>query len=343
MAFPIDKNASRSGQTNSAGDARDLYLKLFAGEVLTTFREENISLGLTRVKVLTTGKSHSFPILGKNAATYHKAGQLIDTNKIPHTERLVTIDDIAISPVFIPDIDEVLQHYDTRAPYSLECAESLAGLIDRNIFRMIAKAAAITSQSLATAAGLKTIADEPYTANITLAVAGDELVGAKIVNAIFKARTQFRLANIKEKPVVVLRPEQYEALVNVQDVSLVTWMNKDVGGVGSMSEGVIPRVAGLSIYESTNMPRTNQTATTGDAEPISIADGGSGNTEKYRGNFAKLVGLVFSPSAVATVQAMDVTTDVIPEPLRLGTNILGKLLCGHNILRPCCAVAIYSF
>lgn len=104
MVFPVDQAISQSGQINKAGDSRALFLKLFAGEVLTMFRTRHIAMGLTRVRTIKNGKSASFPLIGKNTAKYHTPGKLIETNKIGHAERIVTIDDIAISPVFIPDI-----------------------------------------------------------------------------------------------------------------------------------------------------------------------------------------------------------------------------------------------
>lgn len=342
MSFPTQKDVSRLGQLNKAGDSRALFEKLFSGEVLTTFHADNIALRLTRTRTIRNGKSASFPIMGQNTASYHTPGQLINGNKIGHAERVVTIDDIAISPVFISDIDEAMNHYDVRSQYSTECGEALSGLVDRNIFRMIAKGAAITSKAQAEAAGLKVLPEETYTPNITLAAAGDENDGAKIVDAIFKARTALRKAKVKEKAVVVLPPEQYEALVNVQDTNKVTWMNKDVGGTGSMAEGAIPRVAGMNIYETLNLPQADETLATSDAEPLADNTVGSGNAAKYRGDYSKLVGLVFTQSAVATTKLMDLTTSTVPEPLRLGTTMLAKLAVGHDILRPCCAVAIYK-
>jgi hypothetical protein len=343
MAFPTDKTVSRLGQMNKQGDSRALFQKLYTGEVMTSFHDTNIALGLTRSRTIRNGKSASFPLIGKNSASYHTPGQLIDTNKIAHSERIVTIDDVAISPVFIADIDDAMRNYEVRSQYSTESGQALAELIDRNIFRMLAKAAAITDFAAAQAAGLNPIPEETYTQNITLGAAGDELNGAKLVDAIFKARTQLRNAKVREKAVVVLPPEQYEALVNVQDTNKVTWMNRDVGGVGSMAEGTIPRVAGLPIYESTQLPTADEsTGLATDPEPLADATVGSGNQAKYRGDYSNLVGLIFTQSAVATTKLMDISIQHIPEPLRLGHNILAKMAVGHDILRPVCAIAIYK-
>jgi hypothetical protein len=342
MAFPLDTNISQLGQINKAGDVRALFQELFSGEVLTTFHADNIALGLTRTRTIKSGKSASFPLMGQNTASYHTPGKLIQGNKIGHAKRIVTIDDVAISPVFIDDLDEAMNHYDVRSHYSMECGEALSGLVDRNIFRQVAKAASITDVASAQVAGLTVLPEETYTANISLAAVGDEDDGSKLVSAIFKARTQLRNAKVKEKAVVVMAPEQYEALVNVQDTNKVTWMNSDVGGTGSMSEGTIPRVAGMSIYETLNLPNADESLNTSDPEPIADTTVGSGNASKYRGDYSKVVALIFTPSAVATTKLMDLTTVHVPEPLRLGHTMIAKLAVGHDILRPCCAVAIYK-
>ncbi|WCE28421.1 hypothetical protein [Vibrio sp. SCSIO 43137] len=314
-----------------------MFLKLFAGEVLTTFKADNLALGLTRVRTIKNGKSASFPMIGRNGAKYHTPGTLIEGNKIAHAERVVTIDDVAVSPVFIADIDEAMNHYDFRSQYSTEGGVALAELVDRNIFRMVAKAAYLTNATKAGAAGLTVLEGEEFTKNISIAKAD----GAHIVASIFKARTLFKKANIKQMPICVLPPEHYETLINVQDTTKVTWMNKDVGGSGSTSEGSIARVAGISLVESNHLPMQDETLKLkGDPEPLADVAVGSGNQAKYRVQGEGLVALIFTPDCVATTKLMDVQTRSVDEPLRLGTTILSKLCVGHDILRPSCAVAV---
>lgn len=309
---------------------------------MTTFKADNIALGLTRVRTIKGGKSASFPLIGKNTAKYHKPGTLIEGNKIGHAERIVTIDDVAVAPVFIADIDEAMSHYSYRSQYSLEGGAALAEMVDRNIFRMLAKAAFITDAATAQAEGLQVLDDEEFTQNVSIKEEADgTLLGSEIVSGIFKARTLFRKANIRAVPVCVLAPEHFEALINVQDVNKLTWMHKDVGGTGSQSDAVLPRVAGIKIFESNHLPTEDESlGLIGTPEPLADTAEGSGNAAKYRGDYSGLVGLVFTPDAVATVKLMDVQTRDVPEPLRLGTTILSKLCVGHNILRPACAVAL---
>ncbi|WP_198533037.1 hypothetical protein [Salinivibrio kushneri] len=327
---------------NKQGNSRALFLKLFAGEVLTTFKSNNIALGLTRVRTISNGKSASFPMIGKNRASYHTPGKLIEGNKIGHAERTVTIDDVAVAPVFIADIDEAMTHYSYRGQYSEENGGALAELVDKNIFRMIAKSAFITDKTKAEAEGLMALEDEDFTQNVTVKTKADGSVdGGELVSAIFKARTVMRKANIRQTPVCVLPPEHYESLVNIQDTNKVTWMNKDVGGAGSMADGSIARVAGIAVLESNHVPQQDESAGLVDTpEPIGDETIGSGNERKYLGDFSKVIGLIFTPDAVATVKLMDIQTREVDEPLRLGTTLLSKLCVGHNILRPACAIAL---
>jgi hypothetical protein len=344
MAFPTDQTVNNAGQVNNAGDARALFLKVYSGEVLTAFHQRNIALGLTRVRNISKGKSAQFPVMGTTVAKYHTPGQLIQADQLPTVERTVTIDDIAISAIFVADIDEALTHFDTRTTYSQEGAQTLADLIDRNIFRMVAQAAFITDSTAAGNAGIAVPSSgQTYTANITLALAGDELLGAKMVSAIFKARTQLRKGNISQEAVCCLPSEQYEALCNVQDTNAVTWMNKDVGGAGSAGMGVVPYVAGIRIIETNNIPQTDESlGLDSDPEPLASASVGSGHQAKYRGNYAKVVGLIFTKDCVATTKLKDVSTKWVEEDLRIGSTVLSQMAVGHDVLRFECAVAILA-
>lgn len=48
---------SRLGQANLTGDAKALFLKVYAGEVLTAFAETNVVLQYVRQRSISHGKS----------------------------------------------------------------------------------------------------------------------------------------------------------------------------------------------------------------------------------------------------------------------------------------------
>ena len=62
------------GQLNGQGLTDAQFLKVFTGEVLKAFNENNIMKGLHRERTITHGKSASFPTIWKATAVYHKPG-----------------------------------------------------------------------------------------------------------------------------------------------------------------------------------------------------------------------------------------------------------------------------
>jgi hypothetical protein len=75
----------------------------------------------------------------------------------------------------------------------------------------------------------------------------------------------------------------------------------------------------------------------GDEAPITASRAG-----KYKGDFAKIKGLIFTPDAAATVNLMDLGVESEYQIERQGTLIVAKYAMGHNILRPACAQALLS-
>jgi hypothetical protein len=334
MAFPTDQTVSRLGQQNASGDARALFLKLYAGEVLTAFEERNVFMPLHRSRTIQNGKSAQFPLTGAASAKYHTPGQLIQADAIKHGERVVTVDDLLISSQFISNVDEAMNHYDVRSIYSREAGYALANTADKNIARVIAKAAAITNSTQAAAAFGTAFVDEIYTNNINIGtVAADALVGAKIVAAIYAALEEFDKKDITGDKVCVLPPAQYYALLNTSDVTAATWLNKDIGGAGSVSAGIVPQVGGVRIMMSNHIPQTDESTTGVTPDPTSRAGA-------YKANYAKVRGLIFTQDAAATVKLLDLGVESEYQIDRQGTLMVAKYAMGHNVLRPACAITL---
>lgn len=338
MAFPIDQTVSRLGQQNKAGDSRALFMDLFAGEVITQFEEKNLMMPLHRVKTIKSGRSYEFPMVGTTGAKYHVPGQQIEASALAHSKRRVSIDELLISPVFIDRVDEAMNNFDVRSIYTKQCANALANVADRNILRVALKAAAVDTEAKAVAAGLNPVAGETFTQNVTLTAAGDELKGDKLVQALFKAREEFDKKDVTGTPFVVLKPEQYYSLFNTTDTSKLFYMNKDVGGVGSIATASIPMVAGMKVYMSNHLPTTDESALLANGDPESAV-----RAALYRADFSKVCGLVMTEEAVATVKLFDLATEMEYQIERQGTLIVAKYAMGHNILRPACAISINKF
>ena len=336
MTFPVQQTVSRFGQVNKSGDDRALFQELFAGEVLTEFHNKNIMMDKHRVRTIKAGKSATFPMVGvADTAKYHTVGSLIQADNFAHSERKVTIDGLLISPTFIANIDEAMIHFDVRSIYTKECGQQLGYQADRNILRMAVKAAGITSEAEAVSAGLVPVAGETFTANVDLAAAGDELLGEKLVDAVYRGIEEAANKNVDlSNAYILFSPAQYYSLLRVTDTTKVAWLNRDVGGSGSVAEGTIPLIGGLKVYMTNNLPKEDEvTGLIGTPE-------WTGAPEKYRADFSKTVGLIMTPDAVATVKLFDLAVESEYQIERQGTLIVAKYAMGHNVLRPACAIAI---
>lgn len=308
-----DATVSRLGQVNGEGDALALFLKVFGGEVLTEFHNANVFGDKHFVRQITSGKSAQFPLIGKASSRYHTPGQFIDGGTIPHAEKVITIDDLLIADTFIANIDEAMNHYDVRGPYSQELGETLAAAYDTNVARCMVLAARsndpLTSREGGTRIGnaaMDTDKDALRTALFTAAQRLDEK----------KVPTSERWA--------YFRPAQY--YVMAQDPLLI---DRQLGGSGSIATGILPTVAGFPIVKTNHLPAADDTA----------------NTDimaKYRADFSTTMGLVAHRMAAGTVKLMDVAMEGQYEPRRQGTFMVAKYAVGHDWLRPACAVELYK-
>ena len=116
-----DTTPSRVGQVNSAGAVDALFLKKFAGEILTTFEENNVFKGLHTIRTIDSGKSAQFPVTGVASANYYTPGQNIADSgnsylsDIKKNEVVITIDDMLLASTFLSNIDDLKNHYDIRS------------------------------------------------------------------------------------------------------------------------------------------------------------------------------------------------------------------------------------
>jgi len=359
-------DVSRLGQTNLAGDVRDLFLKLYAGEILTSFEAKNVMMPLIRTRTITKGKSASFPMLGRTTAEYHTPGNEITGGQVRASERIVTIDDLLISSQFITNIDEAINHYDVRSTYSKEAGIALATEADKNILRTALKAALSTNATRAAALvqDYKAFTEEDFTDNITIGSgnAADIIDPAKIAKSIFDAKKEFDKKNVgyESGAVVVLPPDQYYALLDVTDGNKLTYMNRDFGGNGSVASGVVPSIAGMPVVMSNHLVTadlietgsTNKGQSKGNRPLANTA--GSGRTTAYDITnvttdgvnlvdlAAKVRGLIMTRDAVATVKLMDLGVESEYQINRQGTLMVAKYAMGHNVLRPACAIALMT-
>jgi hypothetical protein len=311
-----DNTVVRVGQINQTGDVQALFLKVFAGEVLTAFHAKNLALGRTQVRTISNGKSAQFPRTGLVSARYHVPGTEITGDQANQAEVVIPIDDLLISDVSIANIDEAMNHYDIRSIYSNEMGEALARAMDLHILQTAVLAAR----------GSNVVNGLPGGSQITLAAAGDELDGVKFAATLFKAAQILDEKNVPEEGRTFwLRPAQYYALAQN-----TTTINQFWGGRGSYAEGSVLKVAGFELIKTNNLPST--VVANGTVE--------AGTGDRYAGDFSNTVGLALHSSAVGTVKLLDLGMESEYSVRRQSTLMVGKYACGHGILRPEAAVEV---
>src|SRR5665213_636045 len=128
-----DAIPSRLGQVNSAGDALALYLKVFSGEVLTTYTRQALFRDKHNTRTIPSGKSAQFPVTGIISAYMHNPGDEILGGKINANERVIAIEGLLLSTAFVANIDEAMNHYDYRSIYSRQIGEALARRYDQDV------------------------------------------------------------------------------------------------------------------------------------------------------------------------------------------------------------------
>ena len=109
----MTSSLTRAGQSNSTGDARALYLKLFSGEMFKGFQHNAIARDLVMKRTLKNGKSLQFIYTGHTKAEFHTPGNSILGNSDgapPVAEKTITCDDLLISSAFVYELDLSLIH-----------------------------------------------------------------------------------------------------------------------------------------------------------------------------------------------------------------------------------------
>lgn len=318
-----DANVSRLGQANLTGVVDALFLKQFAGEVLTMFEQTSVMQSRHKIRTIANGKSASFPVVGNIGAAYHTPGSEILGQDVAHNEVVITIDQLLIADAFIASIDEAMNHYDVRSIYSTEIGRKLANVMDKNIIIEFIKAAR-ASAIITGGNGGTQITDDKF----AVGTGGSATIkdkAAALAAGLFAAAQALDEKNVPEDGrFCLLRPAEYYSLVQNTDV-----INRDWGGAGIYSDGKVWRVAGIEIVKTNNLVKTDTT------QPSDASYNAYHNVDA-----SKTVGIVAVPQAVGTVKLMDLAMESGWDMRRQGTLILAKYACGHGVLQPDCAVEL---
>ncbi len=347
---------SRLGQKSLAGDVDALFLKVFSGEVLTTFEENNAMMPLHRVRTITSGKTAQFPVTGVASAKYHTPGDSLfgDDNEdgnplylsqIKHNERTIAIDGVLTASAFLSDIDEAKNHYEVRSIYSTEIGRQLAYTADKNLIRTVIAGARAGTDRFGTGSqdgtGLYSGAvinmgttDGGGTEVMTATKVADaaEATGATLVSGLFLAAELMDSKNVPDHGrYCLLPPAEYYKLVNENKDAINRDFNPE--GNGSVAAGEILSVAGIRIMKSNHIPSTNEAGTIHDDASINNNVFDPNGTAGYSANFGETKGIIFQSEGVGTVKLMDLAMESEYFMERLGTLLMAKYAMGHGVLR----------
>jgi hypothetical protein len=290
------------GENAATGaNAKELFLKTFTGEVLTAFNTNNIAMPLHRVRTISSGSSAQFPLTGIATTNTLVAGNEVVPTAIAHSEKVVNINDLLTSSVFIAKIDEAMNHYDVRSIYSSEIGTALAKAADTAVFQAIADATDDTAEYAQGA--------NKNNADIEIAQAPSASTGTDVADAIFKALEALDTKNVTGEKSVVLDAETYYKMFSGTNSNIAGVMSKDFGTGGNLNTGTVPLIGGAKVYMSNNLPSGSK-------------------------------GLVFTKDAAATVKLLDLGVESEYQVSRQGTLMVARYAMGHSSLRPECAVKL---
>jgi len=313
------------GQVNATGTEDALFLKVFAGEVLTSFERASKTQGADMERSIASGKSATFPVMGRVGASYHTAGAEITGSDINHNEKVITINDLLISSVFLSNIEEAKNHWDVRSAYSQEIGRALAFTKDKHILQTIGQAAQ----------GTANVADASYASgtvltNTGIASATASTAANAMIDSLFDAAKQLDANYVpSEGRKCFMRLEEYYKLANATNA-----VNVDFSGKGSIADGKVLKIAGIELVPVAHFVSSNVNS---GVDQGSATAGGSNPQAVDLSNY---VALVSHPSAVGTVKLMDLGVEKEYDIRRQGTLMVAKYAMGHGVLRPEAAVGI---
>ena len=340
---------NRLGQANNTGDTDALFLKVFSNEILATFEKTQIMKPLHSIRTISSGKSATFPTIGTASSLYHSPGEDIMSKASSGTtskyntnfnmnEVVINIDKMLVSSTFIPNIDELKNHFDVRGQFSKELGIALAQRFDRAVLKTLAAGSAQNGKS-----------GQPNGIQITGATTN---TGAGLVAALTEVAKRLDENDVPDDGTrfAILKPREYYKLVSTDNVAI----NRDFGGVGSVATGKIPQVAGINIFKSNNLKAVAVDSSGQDSDGQTVNMGtpeaddanasndpfGSGAGYTKSGGLASTQIIGGHPTALGTVKLLDLATESDYSVAHQGTLMVAKYAMGHGVLRPGACVRV---
>ncbi len=329
LSFP-----SRFGQ--QGGDPQDLFLKVFANEVLVAFEDFNIMKGLTRRRTISSGKSAQFPLVGTASANYHVPGEdiLRETSGTvtspkylsrPGTgEKVIHIDNLLTSAILVAKIDELMAHWDVRGPYAQAMGRALAEKHDLSLMQVCfhgSEDALTLSGQGSWGVGGQQIIDSDFTTSVD-----------SVKQTIEDAGQLFDEADIpKNDRHFVLNPEQYRALLSHVPNITSNSATVQIGSTLTPGVGADVGMGTVQMYHGFRLWWSNRLADLRALGNHSSPQSGQRGTD-YTGDFTHCQAVFFQREGMGSVELLSLQTETEYVIELQGDLLVAKMAVGHGVL-----------
>lgn len=312
-------NYQQQGAKQNTGDQLDLFLKVFSGEVLTAFTRASKVMNNHMIKTIDSGKSTSFPVMGRGKAHYLPAGSNLDDLReaIPHNEVVINIDGLLTSDVLITDIFEAMNHYDVRGEYAKQLGEALAIAADGATVAEIAKLVKANTENI-TGLGKGIVVEKTITGGAGI----NYETGKAVIDGLLEMKAKWTTQYVpEEERFAYITPEVESAIITSKDA-----INRDYGAVASIVDGNIDKLCGFKIIAVPHLKA-------GGADKTGML-GTSPEGHEFPTDYAGALAVCAHRTAVATVKLKDLQLEHARRPELQADMLIAKNAVGHGGLRP---------
>lgn len=312
-------NYQQQGAKQNTGDQLALFLKVFSGEVLTAFTRASKVMNNHMIKTIDSGKSTSFPVMGRGKAHYLPAGSNLDDLReaIPHNEVVINIDGLLTSDVLITDIFEAINHYDVRGEYAKQLGEALAIAADGATVAEIAKLVKANTENI-TGLGKGIVVEKTITGGAGI----NYETGKAVIDGLLEMKAKWTTQYVpEEERFAYITPEVESAIITSKDA-----INRDYGAVASIVDGNIDKLCGFKIIAVPHLKA-------GGADKTGML-GTSPEGHEFPTDYAGALAVCAHRTAVATVKLKDLQLEHARRPELQADMIIAKNAVGHGGLRP---------
>ncbi len=298
------------------------FLTVYGGEVIKAYNAETLVSSTVRTRTISSGKSATFPVYGREEAKLHTAGDDLFGSSpdfamdLTATDEIINIDKLLIAPQFVDDLHDAMAHYDVRSEMAIQAGASLATAHERWCIAALGKAA--NDSSLAT--------------EVTGAFAS--VTGANLATGIQETAQAMDEAHIPSKGrYCVLPPNEFYKLMALDEVvSSDFGRGADRNGVGGMGK---LWYMGFEVLNSAVMGEFDDTsASEQKASGGPLYFGGTTQRTDLSSDLQLCLGLCYHKDAIGTLQLKGITSEMDWIPERQGHLLTAKRAIGVDALRP---------